>query len=352
MALIDVSGLTLNPQEATDINKIIFEKVFMNPTMDSVHDLVTGIDMKTQIVLASRIDTVLGKISVGCTPNAEGGFTMSQKYWDPAREDFRLVHCAADLPVLLKIFKKAQRMNPDFYDAIGSEEMGVLISAVENAMAESLITKVWFGNKTAAIQPAGDFKTGTDLTKFNSIDGLFKQIFTDIPVGSAQQVAIAANAGLTYVGQELAVDEAYNTFVKMFRKQDSRLAEQVDAQLLVTRSLYDNFADSLESKTANYSLTETIQNGLKSLTFRGVKIVQMSIWDRQIKAYQDNGTKLNKPHRAVLTLKSNIPVGTMATEDFTTLDSFYDKTLKSNIIDAVYTLDAKHLESYLTVAAY
>lgn len=53
MALIDVSGLTLNPQEATEANKIIFEKVFMNPTMDSVHDIVTGIDMKTQIVLAA-----------------------------------------------------------------------------------------------------------------------------------------------------------------------------------------------------------------------------------------------------------------------------------------------------------
>ena len=75
-------------------------------------------------------------------------------------------------------------------------------------------------------------------------------------------------------------------------------------------------------------------------------------WDRFIKDHQNDGSKYYLPHRAILTTKSNIPIGTLNAEDLAKLDVFYDRVNKQNIIDAAYTLDAKHLEPYMTVAAY
>lgn len=353
MALIDVSALTLNPQEVTELNKVIFEKVYNNPAISDIHEIETGILMKTQIVLANRINRVLGKASTSCTPNEETGFTMSQKYWEPAREDFRLKHCQADMPALLKIFKKDAKMNPDFYDKIGSEELGVLVAAISDAMIESLITKIWFADKTAElIADGGVFTAGTDIARFTTFDGQFKQIFTDVPTTASNYVAITQNAGASYAEQALPADAALGYFKSMFNKADKRLVKDGTAQLLVTASLFDNFVDTLESKTIANGFLDRAEDGSVNIRYRGVPIKMMDIWDRVIDQYQDNGTKWNLPHRAVLTNKSNIPVGTMSESDFTTLDSFYDPVGKQNIIDAVYTIDAKHLENYLTVAAY
>jgi hypothetical protein len=353
MAVIDVSALTMNPEEVREANKIIFEKLFTSPTLEDIHVVETGIVMKTQIVLAQRIDKLLGKLSVGCTPNSEGGFTMSQKYWDPVTEDFRLTHCQKDLPALLKLFKKAQKMNPDFYDVVDSEELGIVIAAIEAAMMESIIIKIWFADKTAKlIADGGVFNAAIDLAKINTFDGLFKQIFADVPSSASNYVNIAKNAGASYAAQALADDEALGIFKKMFNKADKRLSKDSNAELLVTASLFDNFVDTLENKTITNGFLERAEDGSTNIRYRGVPVKMMDIWDRTIDQYQDNGTKLNLPHRAVLTIKENIPVGTLSTEDFQSLDVFYDKTQKINIMDAVYTIDAKHLENYLTVAAY
>lgn len=351
-SLIDASALTLNPREAETVAQVIFKRIFQDGELSDFHEIETGIDMKTQIVFAGTIG-LLGKASSGCTPNEAGGFTLSQKYWDPAREDFRLKHCQADMPALLKLFGKAQRMNPDFYDKVGSEEFGLIISAVENAMLENLHRKAWFSDKaTALVADGGVFKAGTDLGYWNTFNGLFKQIFTDVPTTASNYVAITKNAAASYALQALAADEAYGIFEKITVAADSRLLDSGEAVILTTRSLADNYRATLRNKNLGSGYLEVVENGRPKLYFDGYEVKVRSDWDRYIKAYQDNGTKWNLPHRAVFTTKANIPLGTLSVDDLTGLDVFYDKTLKTNIIDGVYTIDAKHLEDYMTVAAY
>lgn len=352
MALIDVDDLTLNPQEAQAVSEVIFERIFNDGDIAQFHDIETGIDMKKQIVFAGRVG-LLGRASTGCTPNEEGGFAMTEKYWNPAREDFRLEHCADDVPTLLKLFRKASKMNPDFYDRVGSEELGVIISVVENAMIENLHRKIWFSDTAAAlVADSGVFKAGTTLTYWNTFDGLFKQIMTDVTAGTTPKAAITANAGNSYANQALAADDALAVFSDMVVKADERLLASGDAYILATRSLTDNYRASLRTKNLGAGFLEVVEGGRPMLYFDGIPVYTRYDWDRYIKGYQDNDTKWNLPHRAVMTVKENIPVGTLSTEDFTKLDVFYDKKSKANYIDAVYTIDAKHLEPYMTVAAY
>jgi len=352
MALINADALTLNPREAETVSEVIFERVFNDSDLAEYHEVETGIDVKTQIAFAERLG-LLGKKSEGCTPNEAGGFTLTQKYWTPVLEDFRLKHCQNDMPALLKLFRKSQRINPDFFDAVGTQEFGVIISAVESSLIENIHRKVWFNDTAAAtIANSGVFTNGTDLEYFNSFDGLFKQIFAEVPANAANRVAITANAGTTYTGQILAEDAALAIFEKMVVAADERLVSADDAFILTTRSMADNYRATLRNKNLGSGFLEVVEEGRPKLYFDGIEVKVRYDWDRYIKQYQNNGTKHHLPHRAVLTTKSNIPVGTLSEEDLTKLDVFYDKTLKTNIMDAAYTLDAKHLEAYMTVAAY
>lgn len=352
MPLINAENLTLNPREVGTVSEVIFERVYNESDLPEYHDIETGIDISTQIAFAGRLG-LLGKKSAGCTPNDAGGFEFTEKFWTPVFEDFRLTHCQSDMPALLKLFRKSKRVNPDFFDAVGTEEFGVIIAAVESALVENIHRKIWFNDKAAGtVADGGVFTNGTDLGYFNSFDGLFKQIFTEVPSNAANRVAITANTGTTYTGQALADDAALAIFEKMVTSADERLVAADDAYILATRSLADNYRATLRSKNLGSGFLEVVEEGRPKLYFDGIEIKVRYDWDRYIKTYQDNGTKRNLPHRAVLTTKSNIPVGTLSEEDLAKLDVFYDRTAKTNIIDAAYTIDAKHLEKYMTVAAY
>ena len=45
-----------------------------------------------------------------------------------------------------------------------------------------------------------------------------------------------------------------------------------------------------------------IASGIKLTEYDGVKMIVLDVWDRMIKKYEDNGTKINNPHRALVLL--------------------------------------------------
>lgn len=351
-SLIDISGLTLNTEEAKEIGKLIIEKGFVQGTLADIHDIETGVLYDMQIPFAGQIADSL-KAASGCTPNAGSGVVMTEKVWTPKIYDSRWEHCAADLNKLFKLFQKASKINPDFYNRISSQEMGVIYALIEQMLNTNLSPKVWFSDTAADdVDGSGVFTSGADLDLWNVIDGLFKQIFAEVGSGDDNYVAISKNSGASYSAQALVADEAYGIFEDMVNAADSRLLGDAGAKILATRSMVDNYRDTLRNKTLNAGFIEITEGGKRTLYFDSFEVVTMHEWDRTIKSAQDSGTAWNLPHRAVFTTPENIPVATLSTSDLTTLDSFYDQYRKSNIIDVAFSLDTKHLEPYMTVAAY
>ena len=347
---------SFNQEELKDWSKVINELTFADPTLNDLHEVEQGIKYNQQIVFAGRMG-LMGKAVTGCTPNAVSGITLTEKTWTPVDEDFRLEHCSADVNAQDKLVRQMSRMNPDFYNVIEGSQSGIgnfLVAKIIEGFNENLLRKVWFSDVDAdTIANGGVLKNGTDKGYFNTFNGLFKQIFAEVGTGDSNFVSIAKNAGASYALQTLASGDAIATLKSMYNSADSRLIDSGQAKFYVTRSLWDGYLNDLESvqNTGNGN-TMINEKGQVTLTYRGIPVVKMEIWDRVIKAYEDNGTTLNIPHRAVLSTPSNLRIGTLATDDFGKVEAFYDMYHKVNVIDGVYTIDAKHLESYMTVAAY
>ena len=84
---IDLSGLTLNPKESTDMMRFVFEQVFERPDLRSLHGVQTGVTMKEQIVFASQFGKTGLKGDATCTRKTSGAkSTLTEKYWEPAAE--------------------------------------------------------------------------------------------------------------------------------------------------------------------------------------------------------------------------------------------------------------------------
>jgi hypothetical protein len=298
----------------------------------------------------------MGKAVTGCTPNEISGVALTEKKWSPIKEDFRLKHCSAEVNVQDKLINQYVKLNPDFYSVIEGSQSTVgsfLVMKIEEGFRENLLRKVWFNSKTAAVLPGGNITIGTDLGYFNTLDGLFVQIFTAIPTTSKYYTPIAKNLGATYALQALASGDAMATLKSVYNKADKRMRNTAGVTFKVTSSIFDGYLNDLEAlQNAGAGNTMINENGQLTLTYRGIPLEVMDIWDRTIDQYYNNGTKWDKPHRIVMTVSSNIPIGTPSTDDFGTVDAFYDKVTKQNYIDGIYGLDVLLLETYMTSVAY
>lgn len=346
---IDVTGLSLNAEEAQKVSELVVEKVFVETPLNAVHDIQTGIQHDTQIVFVDNLD-VGGEALTNCTPAEQGGLTLTEKFWTPKLVAGRFSHCANDLNQLLKVFNKARRAEPDFFDRVNSDEIGLLTTKIIEALRVSVSAKVWLSDTAAAAQPGGNFTaSGFNGGLWNQFDGLWKQIFAD---GNVPHYTISENAGASYALQALAAGEAYNIFVALYEQADPRLLGDPNAQILVTRSIWDNMLKYIETKEAQGGIVKTMIDGRITMDFRGIPVVLMNEWDRTIRKYQDDGTVYFRPHRALLTTPENIPVGTLSTSDLQNLESWYEKKDKTNYVDYSYFLDAKFGESYMASVAY
>jgi hypothetical protein len=221
----DLQDLSLNTVEATSVAQAVFEQVLEVGNIADHHEVHTGINYDTQIPFIGTLGLV-GKKILQCQPDANGNqIPVSQKKWEPVLIGDRFENCAVDANPLFKLFKAAQRINPDFFNKVGSEEEGVVMLRVEQAMREMLQRIAWFGDKTADVIAEGGYLTnGTDISFFNMLDGIWKQIIsTDIPTTSKYYVPISKNGLATYASQnDLPTDFAFQLFRNMWRKSDSR----------------------------------------------------------------------------------------------------------------------------------
>lgn len=350
---LDRGAFEFNTKELEDLSEIIFELGFMNVELNKIHTIHEGIKFNEQIVLSSSRG-LMGKKITGCTPNLITGVEFSEKVWTPALEDFRLEHCSAQVNQQDKLINQMSKMNPDFYNIFeGSQsKLGAfLVASILVRFHEEILRKVWFNELTAATQAnGGELTNGTDIGYFNTFDGIFKQFRANLM--ATNRVVIAENAQTTYATQALVAGRGKAILNALWSKADMRLRANPDAHILVTQTIWDAYLADLEAiENAGAGNITTTEDGKTVLKYRGIELIPMHIWDRVIGEYYNTGTAWIMPHRAVLTTADNVPIGTLSKSDFDSLEAFYDKYNKVNVIDGAYSIDSKILEDYLIVMA-
>ena len=163
-------------------------------------------------------------------------------------------------------------------------------------------------------------------------------------------VTITANSKTSKADQmgEMTPDSAYSLLSTMWYKAPIKLRQMkadtnVDnrPKFLVTQSIADAYEQYLIGKGIDRTYVNLVE-GVQVLSFLGVPVVPMAIWDEMIQAYNDLGDTYFKPHRALLTTKSVLAVGTPNGErEFGEFDIWYDKTSRKNYILLKDKLDAK-----------
>ena len=349
--ILNPSDLTFNGQEAKDIGEAVIESIFENPAVADLMTVYDGIVTKKQIPFLGLLSKITKK-DAGCGSGVSANnIPMTEKFWEPENLKIWLQLCAEDL--LNSFWVYAQKLGMDRSDVTGTTIASFVVERMTSAAQEDLLRIIWFNDKNAEwVDDGGVITDGVPLADYNIIDGLWKQIFDVVAATPARLNAIPENALATKTAQlALATNRAFNTFQKMISAADARLKAAPDKIIICTSSLLDNYASYLEGQGNDASFIR-IENGYSTLRYRNVTVYGMDFWDRTIQADFDNGTTYDLPHRALLTTKMNLAVGSDKLADAESFKVYYSEDTELNNFKGKYRVDAKLLQDYLIQVAY
>ena len=286
----------------------------------------------------------IGWAGAGCNPTyKKAKIAATEKQWLINEWSIPLEWCYEEL--FDTIAEYTLKKGTEIADLTSTEYMDEIVyPALELAMQRMMWRFVWFGNQGAEnVSSGGMITDGVDPELFKTINGFFNQLFAIGAANPAQHTVIAANNEATYALQRSKLKEpgvAIGIFDSMLEDADSRIASMTGAGMFVTKSLADALSKDLKREYKEILTWEQVFKGLDVSEYDGVPIYRVSIWDRFIQKYEDNGTKLNLPHRAVFGAPSQLLVGSPANKPISDLDIWFNKDLRVNRIYSAGRLGA------------
>jgi len=237
----------------------------------------------------------------------------------------------------------------DVFDLTKTQIFTFIQDILAKDIQKMIFRNAWFGDRDAANFPGGVLTPGIDPDFFNVINGFWKQ-FADIYAANPDQlIAMPGNDQATTALQFSVATPllTYNAVNNLIDSAPCELADQPDRMILVTKSVMDRLRRQLQALGTAFQDYKLMTNGLEVANWDGIPIYSICLWDQWIRAYENNGTTLNDPHRVVYTTKSNLNIGMACTSLFDNINSFYDQRSRYNRIEAVDAFDAKIIQDNL-----
>lgn len=323
----------------TDLQELLFLTVYDDPDIDLTIKNETGVTNGKKLGYIDSMGDV-GEARSGCDPQySKVNVTGIQKEWELGDWEIAKEICYDELENTIAEDSlntgtdRAYLQDTPYWDQ-------VLMPLLEKAMKEMFWRIVWFGDKDAKnIADGGILKAGINPKLFNMCDGLWKRLQAIIAANPNQHTEIAANAATTYLDQKngiLVPGTAIKIFDTLLADADSRIFDKPGSAIFCTNSMFKALRTDLVERYGKTTMPfENVATGITLSEYDGRTIIALDIWDRLIKKFEDTGTALNCPHRAIVCSPDNLFVGTNDKDKIASLSvHFNDKDRKNYIYAA------------------
>lgn len=339
---INLDNLHFTADELRSLNELVLEKVLEAPELTRFHTLVTGIKNDKRIGIIPGTFGLVGKAAQSCNPVAQCyEAPATEKILSPKYMEVIIDMCVDELNDTL--MKLAVKCGTDIFDLTKTEIFTFIQDILYKDIAKMVHRMAWFGDTNAANFPVGVLTPGIDRDFFNVFDGFWVQLAAICAAAPDRLTAFVGNNQAT-TALQFSVATPVLTYANVNLVIDSapcELALQPDRVLLCTKSIMDRLRRQLQAMGTAFQDYKLMTDGLEIAQWDGIPIIANCLWDQWIRAYENNGTSLNDPHRIVYTTISNLNIGMACTSLFENINSFYDPRSRYNRIEAVDAFDAK-----------
>lgn len=334
--MINWNQFTIDNGAITDLRELMFLTTFQDADINMMVTNRTGVKNGKKLGFINDMGEV-GLSGGGCHPTySQINITGIEKEWELGDWEIAKSICYKELEETIAEDSLntgtdiAYLQDTPYWDTI-------LMPLLQRAIKEMYWRIVWFGDKNAAnVADGGVVTDGTDVKLFNMADGLWKRLAAIQAANPAQTTAIAANQSASAILQKTDLRKsgvAIGIMDSLLSDADSRIFYDDEACVFMTSSLFKALRNDIVDKYGKTTMPfENVFAGVQMSEYDGVKIYAVDIWDRMIRQYESDGTKLNNPHRAVCCSPRNLFVGTTDVDKVAKLSITFDDRERDNLI--------------------
>ena len=189
--------------------------------------------------------------------------------------------------------------------------------------------------------------TGAGVIVESGVPGM--NVLVTVTNASGNLAGSVANTTAAVRNTSLKAGAAVTILQGLYEKRTNELSEfdENDARFYVTRTMYENYLAYLQSQTGSEAAFSTLVDGVKVLTFNGIPLLKRPDWDKRIT--DDFGGVY--PHRAMLTTKQALVLGTDGDDDMASSEAWYNVDEQLNKMRTQYCAGTQIVhEAYITAA--
>ncbi|ANS03589.1 hypothetical protein [uncultured Mediterranean phage uvDeep-CGR2-KM21-C345] len=323
----------------TYAGKELLTEIFYAPSVESgqnpfeLHRIMSDVKTKTNIYKVGALTNIIQGDS-GCGFSASGSVAITDKVIDPQKLKVNIEQCEDAFSQT--IFAEAQKSGVDRADIQGTIIEEMVMTAVTRGMRDDLIKAAWFSDAASSHAMYGNF------------EGFFERILG----GSGYLLDL--NSDATYEASDaLATDGAYKAMKNLYENMPAAM-RSIKGQLVayVTSSVYDNLLSTLEAAGTDSGL-QRILDGVSQLSFRGIPVQDMSLWDASLADTSANPNSAAIGSNAiVITTPDNLVVGTDITDPMAELSVWYEKKDEKFYLSSKFLFGTQVVFDELVAAAY
>lgn len=314
---------TLSANEKLQISNAIFTNSFLSPDITERHAVITGVSTGDVVpILDESVDYASFPFmsQTACTQNScDLNIAFSGKKWT-----LGLIGCRYD--ICMKEF------TPDFRKFF-NENLQVLNNLDLNSQLvlylQNKITRNFNGAKYRVSYFADTTEAGANANLLNAFDGFF----TQAEAGSGLKIVLNQ---VNPTGEQLyaAFEEAYANFMESDWSDREGVVWKVTKKMA---ALWVRFLNGLTDKSG-YNCECFSADGLTAmrtytlagnLTILGIPVEVEKDLDGVI-----SQLALDRPYRALLSYRNNMPIATQLEENLNEFDIWYNKDTKKVVIEA------------------
>lgn len=325
--LESVKNLTKDNGAVKSLRDLLVLTNFVDESLEQFFTFVQNVQNGQKLGWTGEMEDV-GWTGAPCNPTYKDvTIQAAEKTWDIGQWSVPLKWCYEDF--MNTIAEYALKTGTNIGDLTSTDIMDVIIyPALELSIKRMFWRFIWFGDKEAQNASTGQITEGVDVELFKPCNGFWKQLFAIGSANANQRVNIASNAEASTAAQLSGIktaNAAIGIFDSLLENADPRIAAMDGAAIYCTKSLGDALTKDLKREYKEILTWEQIFKGLDVTEYNGVMVYRVSIWDRFIQKYQNNGTKLNLPHRAIYGSPKQLFVGSPANQIISDLEIWFNQ---------------------------
>jgi ATP-dependent Clp protease, protease subunit len=222
------------------------------------------------------------------------------------------------------------------FDPTGTPISSVIDTILKDALQRDVFRRFSFG---AADSSDADY---------NQIDGIWTR---NIDSSGASNYCVT-RAGTALGTAALSAGNALTFLEQAYAESDVLLKNATGAKFFVTRSIWDNYYNSLiGSGAVTEAQFQNLQNGLTNLTYKGRPVVPVDLWDVFL-AETDNPLNATTAHLIMLTVKENHILGVEQSSDLNKIEGWYERKDRKFYYESDMKFGYNYLHCDLTTVMY